>query len=131
MRQASPHYKVFDEDAIVYASKKTAARSGDIRKAFYICRVAAEMILNKSEQIGSTASMPVVHVKDVLEACKESYFNVCSVRGSLLITLAALRKSTGREVGGFDMEEILSKMDGSATSSGDEQFCHHRVSKSR
>ena len=34
MQQASPSYPVFDPDAILFASKKTAALSGDVAKPF-------------------------------------------------------------------------------------------------
>ena len=54
IQQASSHYTVFDSDAILYASKKTAALSGDIRKAFHICRSAAEMILCEAENCDET-----------------------------------------------------------------------------
>ena len=130
LKQASPHYQVFDADALLFASKKIAALSGDIRKAFFLCRTSAETILYKSDHDGSSATQPIVHIKDVLESCKESFnsgesksISLCtSFEALLLISLAALRKSTGREVGGFDLEEILAKMDSMAKSFGDRQY---------
>eukprot|EP00536_Pseudo-nitzschia_multiseries_P008253 jgi/Psemu1/20053/gm1.20053_g len=39
-----------------------------------------------------------------------------------LITLAALRRATGREVGGFDVKDILTKMEALANASGDPKY---------
>ena len=130
LKQASPHYQVFDEDAVAFASKKTAAQSGDIRKAFHYCRRAAETILEKSENEEPATSPPMVLVRDILNSSRE-FFNsaeskrigMCTpLEALLLVSIAALRTSTGREVGGFDAEEILTKMESIANSFGDKRY---------
>jgi Cdc6-like AAA superfamily ATPase len=129
MQQASPEYTVFDPDAILFASKKTAALSGDVRKAFYICRSAAEMILNDSDR-ASSESNPIVRIKDVLKVSRDSYNSaraksvaLCTPFEALvLISLAALSRTTGREFGGFDVEEIMTKMESIANASGDPMY---------
>jgi origin recognition complex subunit 1 len=128
--QASPNYKVFDQDAILYASKKTAALSGDIRKAFQICRSAAEMILYAADACSEIVDNPIVHIKDVLKISRESTnaaqprsVGLCAPFQVLfLVALAALSKTTGREYGGFDVEEITTKMGSIADAFGDPMY---------
>ena len=130
IQQASPNYSVFDSDAILYASKKTAALSGDIRKAFHICRSAAEMILYHAESSGDEVESPVVRIKDVLKVSRESSnaaqprsVGLCAPFQVLfLVALAALSKTTGREYGGFDVEEISTKMRSIADAFGDPMY---------
>jgi origin recognition complex subunit 1 len=130
VQQACPNYKVFDPDAILYASKKTAALSGDIRKAFHICRSAAEMILYEAESGNETSDKPIVRIKDVLKVSRESTnaaqprsVGLCAPFQVLfLVALAALSKTTGREYGGFDVEEITTKMRSIADSFGDPMY---------
>ena len=45
-----------------------------------------------------------------------------SFEALLLIALAALRRTTGREVGGFDVQDILVKMEAIASASGDPEY---------
>lgn len=127
LQQASPNYEVFDQDAILYASKKTAALSGDIRKAFQICRSAAEMILNEANHASNLLACPMVRIKDVLKVSRDSTnaaqprsVSLCTSFDVLfLVALAALSKTTGREYGGFDVEEIVTKMESMAHAAGD------------
>jgi Cdc6-like AAA superfamily ATPase len=134
--EASKDYKFFEDDAILFAAKKTAALSGDIRKAFQICRVAAEVVMKRfeseSNQNGqnSTTVYPKIKISDVQKASQES-FNKAMVtavsfatpfEALLLLSLASLCRSTGREVGGFDMQDILTKMEAIASASGDPQY---------
>jgi origin recognition complex subunit 1 len=127
-KRASPSYRVFDEDAILFASKKTAQLSGDIRKAFHICRSAAEMLLNGGND--PSQQKPMVRIKDVLKVSRES-FNSAQSRSValctpfevlLLVSLASLSKTTGREFGRFDVEEILTKMESMANASGNPMY---------
>lgn len=126
--QASPAYTVFDEDAIVFVSKKTASLSGDIRRAFQICRTAAEHVMR--ERGNSSSEDPLVTIGDALKVSRESFYSAKSqamtrctpFEALLLVTLACLSKSTGREFGGFDMEEILVKMEALANGLGDERY---------
>lgn len=126
---ASPHYKVFEQEAILFAAKKTAMASGDIRQAFHICRTAAELVLDHQEETMKEGQNPVVRVKDVVAAVQKSMSSAefkriaqCTpFEALLLISLAALRKSTGIVIG-FDLEEIMSKMEQLAKSSGNEIY---------
>ncbi|GAX19621.1 origin recognition complex subunit 1 [Fistulifera solaris] len=125
--QASPFYKVFQDDAVLFASKKTSMASGDIRKAFHICQTAAEIVLDREEK--STGN-PVVMVKDVVAAVQKTTSSAefkgivqCApFEALLLISLAVLRKNTGIKSKGFDLEEIITKMEHLAKSSGDEMY---------
>jgi origin recognition complex subunit 1 len=130
-------HKVFDNDAILFAAKKTAAMSGDIRKAFQICRGAAELLLRRNDESAkenSTADAEAfqgtVRISDVQKASRESFDSalVAAVSFStafqalLLVSLASLCRSTGREVGGFDLTDIITKMDSLSGSFGDPQY---------
>jgi origin recognition complex subunit 1 len=144
--QASPGYTVFDDDAITFVSKKTASLSGDIRRAFQICRTAAEHVL-REETTPAAASVsidptrdasaalhprrsPVVTIRDAVKVSRESFSSATAqamtrctaMEALLLVTLAALSKSTGREYGGFDMDEILVKMQALAHGLGDRRY---------
>jgi origin recognition complex subunit 1 len=143
IQQASLHQKVFDNDAILFVSKKTASMSGDIRKAFNICRSAAELVMTESTSSSATSENdesqqallsrnqePIVRIKDVSRVSRESFnspqshaVTMCTpYEALLLLSLASLSKTTGREVGGFDVEELLVKMESIANSSGDRQY---------
>jgi origin recognition complex subunit 1 len=130
------HFSFFEEDAILFAAKKTAALSGDIRRAFQICRAAAEIVTRNFErdkrtnQGLATQPYPKIRIGDVQKASQES-FNMAlvaavsfssSFEALLLISLAALRRTTGREVGGFGVQDILVKMEAIASASGDPEY---------
>jgi origin recognition complex subunit 1 len=125
--QASPFYKVFQDDAILFASKKTSMASGDIRKAFHICQTAAEIVLDREEK---NTGNPLVMVKDIVAAVQKttssaefkSIVQCAPFEALLLISLAVLRKNTGIKSKGFDLEEILTKMEHLAKSSGDVMY---------
>jgi origin recognition complex subunit 1 len=120
---------------VLFAAKKTAALSGDIRKAFQICRAAAELVLqnyeaDKENQAEEAMALPTVRISDVQKASRES-FNMAlvtavsfstSFQALLLVSLAALCRSTGREIGGFDIEDIMMKMEALVGASGDPQY---------
>jgi origin recognition complex subunit 1 len=126
--QASPGYTVFDQDAIKFVSKKTASLSGDIRRAFQICRTSAEYVMR--EHASRVATDPVVSIRDAVKVSRESFHSAKSqaivrctaFEALLLVTLASLSKSTGREFGGFDLEEILVKMEALANGLGDVRY---------
>ena len=139
--QASPRgCTVFDHDALVFVSKKTASMSGDIRKAFHICRSAAEMVLNQwaesslqqqqQQQQQRPIKAPLVQIRHVVKVSRESFhsaqsqaISMCTPYEALvLVALASLGKTTGREFGGFDVEELLVKMQGMADAFGDSQY---------
>jgi hypothetical protein len=100
--------------------------SGDIRKAFQICRSAAELVTQKFEDNlvidGGHAPVlyPKIRIGDVQKASLDS-FNIALTaavsfstpfEALLLVSLAALSRATGREIGGFDIKDILGKMEG-------------------
>uniref|UniRef100_A0A7S4AC08 BAH domain-containing protein n=1 Tax=Pseudo-nitzschia australis TaxID=44445 RepID=A0A7S4AC08_9STRA len=135
MKEGSPNFNFFEDDAILFAAKKTAALSGDIRKAFQICRSAAELVTRRfEEKRAMNGSEPEVHPKirisDVQKASLES-FNMAMVTAVsfsssfevlLLVSLAALCRSTGRDIGGFNIKDILAKMEALANASGNPEY---------
>ncbi|KAG7366433.1 cell division control protein 6 [Nitzschia inconspicua] len=135
MAEASQGYKFFEDDAILFAAKKTAALSGDIRKAFQICRVAAETVTQEfekqQEQYGnSTALYPRIRIGDVQKASQESFnkaivtaISFCTpFQALLLVSVASLCRSTGREAGEFAVQDIVTKMEAVANGCGDLQY---------
>mmetsp|Transcript_4114 Transcript_4114/g.8091 ORF Transcript_4114/g.8091 Transcript_4114/m.8091 type:complete len:366 (+) Transcript_4114:1366-2463(+) len=129
---------VFDQDALTFAARKTAVLSGDIRKAFQICKAAAETMLSKMEdETGSCApsstgrpNSKVVRIPDIQRAARDMFNSIINLAVSsatsfealLIVSLASLQKHTGREKGGFDVQEILTKMKGIAEGLGDRQY---------
>ncbi|KAG7352351.1 cell division control protein 6 [Nitzschia inconspicua] len=135
MAEASQDYNFFDDDAILFAAKKTAALSGDIRKAFQICRVAAETVTQEfekqQEQHGhSPALHPRIRIGDVQKASQESFnkaivtaISFCTpFQALLLVSVASLCRSTGREAGEFTVQDIVTKMEAVANGSGELQY---------
>jgi origin recognition complex subunit 1 len=125
--------KIFDDDAILLASKKTAGLSGDIRKAFQICRAAAELVSRNweanKENRGIQSGHPTVRISDVQKASLET-FNIStttaisfssSFQALLLVSIASLKRTTGRE-GSFDIKDVMIKMEAVAGAAGDPQY---------
>jgi origin recognition complex subunit 1 len=130
-------YQVFEEDAIQFAARKTAALSGDIRKALHLCKAAAEAVMKDVEagnrvdpKEGRTRIGPIVRISDVQKASRESFSSILSTAVSfstsfealLLVSLASLTQSTGRHDGGFDINELITKMESISGGSGDIQY---------
>ena len=141
---------VFDADALTFAARKTAVMSGDIRKAFQICKAAAETVLTKMEEdggsgqsgtapplrrVGGAGSAPtsapkIVRIPDIQRAARDMFNSIInravstatSFEALLIVSVASLQKHTGREKGGFDVQEILTKMKGVAESLGERQY---------
>jgi origin recognition complex subunit 1 len=128
LKAASPNYDVFHSEAITYASKKTALMSGDIRKAFQMCKQAAELVLEAALQ--SDENKRTVLIDDVVRVSRDSFNSaqsrtiaLCSsLEALLIVTLASLSKTTGREFGGFDVEELVTKMASVAHAHGDARY---------
>jgi origin recognition complex subunit 1 len=128
VRSASPNYDVFHSEAITYASKKTALMSGDIRKAFQMCKQAAELVLETA--LKANVNKRTVLIDDVVRVSRDSFNSaqsrtiaLCSsLEALLIVTLASLSKTTGREFGGFDVEELVTKMASVANAHGDVQY---------
>ena len=125
---ASSDTHIFANDALVFAAKKTSSQSGDLRRAFRFCRMAAEYILN--EKYDASKEPPTVRVSDMLKVSRDSFSSAQSkavamctpFEALLLVAVVLLCRSTGREMGGFDVEEIVVKMDSIAQSFGDELY---------
>jgi hypothetical protein len=88
---------------------------------------AEKALLTNSD---GTAIEPIIRIGDVQKASRAS-FNMALLtavsfstpfQALLLVTLAALGHSTGRETGGFDIKEIMTKMEAIAGASGDLQY---------
>lgn len=125
--------KIFDKDAILLASKKTAGLSGDIRKVFKICRDAAKLVLRRWEESDSphdsSNSFPTVRIGDVQKASLQSLETALKVAVSfsspfqalLLVSVASLKRATGRE-GNFDIKDVMMKMEALSGASGQMQY---------
>eukprot|EP00562_Extubocellulus_spinifer_P014613 CAMPEP_0178562394 /NCGR_PEP_ID=MMETSP0697-20121206/12505_1 /TAXON_ID=265572 /ORGANISM="Extubocellulus spinifer, Strain CCMP396" /LENGTH=625 /DNA_ID=CAMNT_0020195731 /DNA_START=230 /DNA_END=2104 /DNA_ORIENTATION=+ len=101
---------VFDQDALTFAARKTAVLSGDIRKAFQICKAAAETMLSKMEdETGSCApsstgrpTSKVVRIPDIQRAARDMFNSIINLAVSsatsfealLIVSLASLQKHT-------------------------------------
>ncbi|GKY90273.1 hypothetical protein MPSEU_000001400 [Mayamaea pseudoterrestris] len=128
--RASPHYDVFKQDCIDFAAKKTATMSGDIRKALTICRTAAESVLDEIESGKNTQEKPQVVLKHLFSVTASAFNSPQAHRIHALadfeilvvVALASLSKSTGREQGGFDVEEVMTKMQAMANGMGDVRY---------
>ena len=94
-----------------FAARKTANLSGDIRKAFHMCKVAAETVFeeysNGKRQVGRS-TRPIVRISDVQRGSRDMFTSIvlkavsCSTdyEALLLISLGALKKDRddGRKV---------------------------------
>jgi origin recognition complex subunit 1 len=131
-------YSVFDEDAIKFAARKTANLSGDIRKAFHMCKVAAEIVYedyNRGKRQLTNGSRPVVKISDVQKGSRDMFTSIvhkavsCSTsyEALLLISLGALKR-TRDDDGMFTVKEILMKVESVANSSGEARYMNARLS---
>lgn len=123
---------MFEIDAIRFAAKKTANRSGDIRKAFQICKVAAERVYEASingTRKSDKEARPIVRTDDVSKASRDMFHSTflkaisCSTsyQACLLIAIGSLM-NMGREDGAFDVEDIRAKMNSIADATGDGRY---------
>ena len=106
----------------------------DVRRAFLVCRVAAEKVLDGLEVdvVGGAEKRPVasVTVRDVVEAVKmlkESPQLKCLARCTdaealVVVSLASLLVSTGREEGGVGVTELRQKMAAVAAGLGRKEY---------
>lgn len=126
---------MFEDDAIQFAARKTAALSGDIRKALHLCKAAAEAVMKDAEaetRVDPKQGLggPIVRISDVQKASRESSSSILSkavaistpFEALLLVSLASLTQSTGRHDGGFDINELLTKVEAISGGSGDIQY---------
>jgi origin recognition complex subunit 1 len=125
----------FDRDAITFAARKTAVFTGDIRKAFQLCRVAAECVITDIQSGRRIAAEEgrggaIVRIPDVQKAAKDlldspllkAVATCTSFEALVLVSLAALRWSSGREDGRCRVKDLLIKMRGVANSLGNVQY---------
>ena len=124
---------VFHKDAILFAARKTAGISGDIRKAFQVCRTAAENALLKLEDCNDDHSVSstsaIIKMRDIQNATREMFNsrllialkNSTTFEALILVSLASLKRhaDTGR---GFLILEVLEKMEGLANTLGDSKY---------
>jgi len=124
---------VFDHDSLTFAARKTAVLSGDIRRAFQMCKNAAEAVLSQIEDKSrtmNTGRVQQVRISDVQKASRDMFNSIInravasatSFEALLVFSIASLQKHTGRERGGFDVQDLLTKMKGIAESTGDDQY---------
>lgn len=128
-----PYFEsIFREDAIRFAAKKMAAQSGDIRKFFQLAKTALENLLS-DVLLGNVCfdgKLLQVCIDDVLKASREMFDTILSkaiscstpLEALLYISLASMKQKSGREVGGFELKDVLIKMDGIASAFGDEAY---------
>ena len=110
LHEASPHIKVFQEDAVTFISKRIGSQSGDMRMALRLCQGAAQYTLEQADH-------ETVTVPDVLHAVRRAFQSpqakavaLCAPgEVMLLIAIAGLVRSTGRVQ--LDFEDILIKLD--------------------
>jgi len=132
---------VFDADALGLVSMKVASLSGDIRKAFQMCRLAAESVLEEVQEnhlenrngVKPQAIVTGMHVqkvaRDIFDSPMLHAIEMCSTFEALVfVALASLKKTMtersggGGGIGGFSIQELLQKMEGIASGVGDDKY---------
>jgi len=132
-----PGHAVFEEDAIKFAARKTANLSGDIRKAFQMCKSAAEKVLedySTGKRKLAAGSRPLVKISDVQKGSRDMFTSIvhkaisCSTsfEALLLISLGALKRT--REDGSIFVKEILTKIESIADASGEPKYMNANLS---
>lgn len=123
--------QVFEPDAIKFAAKKIAAISGDIRKAFQLCKAAAESVFSELENGKRKPSQKgYVSIKDVQKASREMFSTIIhkavsfatAFEALLLVCVASLKRQSGRSEGGFNINDVMVKMEGVACALGDQRY---------
>jgi origin recognition complex subunit 1 len=128
-------YQVFEKDAIIFAARKIAATTGDIRKALQSCKAAVEAVMQEVE-VGTRSDpkapndRPMVRIKDIQRVSQEKVGSVMShaiasaapLEALVLVSLAALSRHSGRETGGFDIIEVMTKTQAVANASGNSEY---------
>jgi len=120
----------FDTDALNFAARKTAGYTGDIRKAFQMCRAAAEHVL--SELITNTRKAKevndcVVHIADIQRATRamldspliKAISTSTTIEALILVSLSALRSASTHLDPSIGIQDLLVKMRAVANSLGD------------
>jgi hypothetical protein len=119
-----------------FAARKTSNLSGDIRKAFHMCKVAAEAVLEEyssGKRQLSEGSCPMVRVADVQKGSRDIFTSFvlkavsCSTdyEALLLISLGALKR--GNDESCFELKELLTKIESIANGSGEQRYMNARL----
>jgi Cdc6-like AAA superfamily ATPase len=115
----------------VFAARKTAAESGDIRKAFSLCKVAAELVLSDIDMGKRNNETAQITITDIQKASREMFgtllnkavSNATALEALLLVSLASLkRQSTVLDDGGVFVNDVLTKMESVSRGIGDENY---------
>jgi len=133
----NPGYKVFEEDAIKFAARKTGNLSGDIRKAFKMCKTAAENVFedyNNGKRETTRNSQPMVRISDVQKGSRDMHASILQLAVScstdyealLLISLCALKRT--RKDDSFSVREVLTKIESVANTSGEARYMDAHLS---
>ena len=120
-----------------FASRKAANLSGDIRKAFRMCKVAAEMVyedLISGKRPMPRDNRPIVKISDVQKGSRDVFTSIVikavshstSYEALFMISLGALKRT--REDGSFTIKEILTKIESIANASGEPRYMNARLS---
>ena len=121
-----------------FAARKTANLSGDIRKAFHMCKVATESVLEeyiRGKRQLPEGSRPIVRIADVQKGSRDMFTSMvlkavsCSTdyEALLLIALGSLKRDKN---GSFDIKDLLTKIESIANASGDQRYMNARLSHS-
>ena len=98
-----------------------------------LSKIEEEAEASRSTSASSSISRyttKAVRIPDIQRAARDMLNSVINLAVSsatsfealLIVSIASLQKHTGREKGGFDVQEILTKMKGIAESLGDNQY---------
>ena len=131
----SQKYTTFEHDAVVLAAKKIASTTGDLRRALQICLAAAESVFERASK-GSwqhprnTNQTPIVSASDIQRASRDILCSTVKRASSfllpfealVLISVASLVKGTGRTSGGFNVQELMIKMESIVGAAGENLF---------
>lgn len=118
----------------MFAARKTAGISGDIRKAFQVCRVAAENALVSLEKSGDnlksfSPSQPIIKMSDIQSSSREMFNSklAAAVRNAtpfealIFVALASLKRHLGADRK-LLIIEVLEKIEGMANALGQNQY---------
>ena len=95
-----------------------------------IQRFEKEEAKNEDDVAHTRQDFPQVKISDVLKASQDSFnkalvtaVSFCTpFQALLLVSLASLARSTGRQAGGFDIKDIITKMEAVSDTAGDPQY---------
>jgi len=114
--------RLFHDDAIKLAARKTAVSKGDIRRAFQLCKTAIEIVADLV--LNGDRTERQVLATDVMEASRKLQgslllrgVSTCTAFEALvMVSLSTLRRQSGRSF--CSIHDLLRKMNGIASASG-------------